>query len=131
VEGGPVTQTQEMICGGRYMSGDEALRVFAAGSASNRLRIEVTWRSGKHSVIESAAANQLYEITEAVALAKEVKPKVEPKPLFEDVSARLRHVHREEPYDDFARQPLLSKRLSQLGPGVCWWIWMVMDGKTW
>ena len=31
--GGPVpVQMQEMLCGGRYLSGDQALRVFATGS---------------------------------------------------------------------------------------------------
>ena len=28
--GGAITQSQEMICGGRYLSGDQATRVFAA-----------------------------------------------------------------------------------------------------
>src|SRR5262249_20864077 len=32
----------------------------------------------------------------------------------------LRHKHHEELFDDFARQPLLPHRLSQLGPGVAW-----------
>src|SRR6185503_6838452 len=41
-------------------------------------------------------------------------------PLFEDVSALLGHQHHEELFDDFARQPLLPSRLSQLGPGVAW-----------
>ena len=48
--------------------------------------------------------------------------------MFEDVSERLGHQHQEEPFDDFARQPLLPKRLSQLGPGVCWWD---VDGDGW
>jgi len=43
------------------------------------------------------------------------------EPVFEDVSSQLDHVHHDEPFDDFARQPLLPRRLSQLGPGVCWW----------
>src|SRR5262249_54816184 len=30
------------------------------------------------------------------------------------------HRHHDEPFEDFARQPTLPKRLSQLGPGVCW-----------
>ena len=49
VSGGPVTQSQEMMCGGRYLSCDEALRVFAAGNLTNRLRIEVAWRGGRRS----------------------------------------------------------------------------------
>src|SRR5207253_7448665 len=43
-----------------------------------------------------------------------------PPPLFQDASELLKHRHREEPFDDYERQPLLPKRLSQLGPGVAW-----------
>src|SRR5262249_33836796 len=46
VLGGPVAQSQEMICGGRYLSCDDTIRVFAAGSLTNKLTIEVRWRSG-------------------------------------------------------------------------------------
>jgi enediyne biosynthesis protein E4 len=65
--GGPVPQSQEMICGGRYLSGDDAMRVFAAGNLTNDLRIEVAWRSGRRSTIEHARANREYEIEEAGA----------------------------------------------------------------
>jgi hypothetical protein len=129
VTGGPVPQSQEMMCGGRYLSCDEALRVFAAGSLTNRLRLEVTWRSGKRSVVPDAKPNCLYEIAEAGATEAPAPPPVEPVvPMFEDVSERLGHRHQEEPFDNFARQPLLPKRLSQLGPGVCWWD---VDGDGW
>src|SRR5439155_1698822 len=39
-------QSQEMICGGRYLSSDDPMRVVAAGSLTNEMRIEVKWRSG-------------------------------------------------------------------------------------
>src|SRR5262245_23596647 len=124
---GPVTQTQEVICGGRYMSGDDPTRVFAAGSLTNQLTVEVTWRSGKTSVIHQAKPNCVYEIDEARAgTLQSSKSKVqgsEPVPLFEDVSALIGHTHHEEPYDDLARQPLLPKLLSQMGPGVAWFDW--------
>ncbi|MBI2927877.1 MAG: VCBS repeat-containing protein [Verrucomicrobia bacterium] len=118
------TQTKEMICGGRYLSGDDAVRVFAAGNATNRFTIEVTWRSGKTSSIHEAQANRVYEVDEAAATvvthhaARRTTP--EAKPLFQDVSHLLRHTHDETPFDDFERQPLLPRRLSQLGPGVAW-----------
>ena len=51
-----------------------------------------------------------------------------PKPVFRDVSELVGHVHREEAFDDFERQPLLSRRLSQLGPGVAW---CDLDGDGW
>src|SRR5438045_8884967 len=41
-------------------------------------------------------------------------------PVSEDVSRLIRHKHHEEELNDFDRQPLLSKKLSQLGPGVAW-----------
>jgi hypothetical protein len=68
VRGGAVPrQDQEMICGGRYMSGDDAMRVFAAGSATNPLTIEVTWRNGTRSVVSNAEPNRIYEIAESAA----------------------------------------------------------------
>lgn len=129
VTGGPVPQSQEMMCGGRYLSCDDTMRLFAAGTATNRLRIEVTWRSRKRSIVSDALPNCLYEITEAGAEASPAPPQPPPPvPVFEDVSERLAHQHHEDPFDDFARQPLLPRRLSQLGPGVCWWD---VDGDGW
>jgi len=118
VFGGPVAQSQEIICGGRYLSSDDATRTFAAGQGD--MRIEVTWRNGKRSTISGARANRIYEVDEAVA-ADIAKTDVKvPAALFQDVSERIKHVHVDEFFDDFALQPLLPKRLSQLGPGLCW-----------
>ena len=128
VLGGPVPQSQEVICGGRYLSGDDPMRVFAAGSITNRLRVEVDWRSGKRSVITSARANIIYEVDEAAAVVKPANLTPELKPTFRDVSELIRHVHHELPFDDYDRQPLLPKRLSQLGPGVAW---CDLDGDGW
>ncbi len=129
VLGGPVPQSQEMICGGRYLSGDDAMRVFAAGSLTNDLRIEVAWRNGRKSVLPYARANRVYELDEAAATepAAAVKPAPVPS-LFQDVSAVLHHTHHDEMFDDFARQPLLPNKLSQLGPGAGWFD---IDGDGW
>jgi len=61
-------QSQEMICGGRYLSGDDPMRVFAAGSLTNEMRIEVRWRNGKRSAVNGVKANRIYEIIEAGAV---------------------------------------------------------------
>ncbi len=135
VGGGLPPQSQEIVAGGRYMSSDEPLRVFAAGSITNQLRIQVTWRNGRRSVIPDALPNRLYEIQQPAdegtdgstaaasgaqveLAAKAMAPAV--APWFEDVSPALGHVHSETPYDDLARQPLLPNYLSQLGPGLAW-----------
>ncbi|HAB15839.1 MAG TPA: hypothetical protein DCE44_05245, partial [Verrucomicrobiales bacterium] len=120
VTGGPVTQSQEIIAGGRYLSGDEPARVFAAGSLTNRLNVTVTWRSGRRSEWTGLAPNQWIEIVEPAGEVSAAKPHAAPTPWFTNVSSRLGHHHVEQPFDDFTRQPLLPRRLSQLGPAVCW-----------
>lgn len=121
VRGGAVPeQHQEIQCGGRYLSSDQAERVFAAGSLTNQLSIEVRWRSGRRSLIPSAAPNCLYEIDEAASVPAAVEKPTPPVPVFEDISERLGHVHEDPPFHDFERQPLLPRLLSRLGPGVAW-----------
>src|SRR6266481_4550775 len=94
VLGGAVPmQSQEVICGGRYLSADDPMRVFAAGTLTNQLVIEVTWRNGTRSVIPDARPNHIYEIEEA-ASASPVAPGTKrtmakaqaPAPLFKEVS---------------------------------------------
>src|SRR5439155_3866113 len=126
VYGGPVPlQSQEMISGGRYLSCDQAMRVFAAGSLTNQLRIEVDWPGGKRSIVTNAVANYLYEIDEAAAMPRsragvppalpgrlalespnrretprdtgETLPPRQPA-FFEDVSRLLQHTHHEDPF---------------------------------
>ncbi len=120
VRGGPVTQSQELIAGGRYLSGDDYLRVFAGGTPTNRLQIEVVWRDGTRTIIEDARPNRLYEVSQAAAVAMPPAEPPRPRPLFEDLTAALGHAHREASADDFALQPLLSRKLSNRGPGAAW-----------
>jgi hypothetical protein len=128
VHGGPVRQTQEMIAGGRYVSDDDDLRVFATGTATNRLRLEVTWRDGTRTVIEDARPNRLYEIAQSAAQLVPAPEPPRPAPWFEDLTQPLGHVHCEAPFDDFAAQPLLSRKVSNRGPGVAWFD---LDGDGW
>jgi enediyne biosynthesis protein E4 len=123
VVGGPVSsQMQEIVCGGRYLSGDELVRVFAAGHPTNRLEIEVVWRNGTQSRVPDAQPNRIYEIDQAGAapLTRRDRAAPKPPPLFRDVSHLLGHSHHEDFYMDYARQPLLMRQLSQWGPGVAW-----------
>ena len=118
--GGPVTQSQEIVAGGQYLSSSQSLRVFAAGKGE--MQLEVRWRSGRRSVIAGVLANRIYEIDEPdsapVASTDPVKPAAEPA-WFKDASASLDHTHTETLFADFAQQPLLPCRMSQLGPATC------------
>lgn len=111
-------QTQEIIAGGRYLSGDTPERVFATGRADS-LEITVNWPDGRTSKIADAHPNHRYELHPEAAGIR-VLPKPGVTPWFEDRSAQLLHTNRNEPYDEFARQPLLPRRLFTEGPGVTW-----------
>lgn len=63
--GGAVpVQADEMTAGGKYLSGGQARLVFAAGSSSAGMSIEVLWPSGARSLVTAVAPNRLYRIHE-------------------------------------------------------------------
>jgi len=124
-------QLQEVVSGGRYLAGSDPQLVFAAGQARTGMSIEVLWRSGRRSVVVGVGANRLYEIAESaepVSKSESSLEKARPSSLFEDRSAALAHRHLDASFDDFARQPLLHRRLSQGGPGVAWFD-VDLDGR--
>ncbi|MCX7872483.1 MAG: VCBS repeat-containing protein [Verrucomicrobiae bacterium] len=120
VRGGRVVQSQEMMCGGRYLAGDNPMRVFAAGSATS-LTTEILWRNGFTTILTNLVPNRIYEINENLCpTSGKPSPALLHQPFFEDVSLLINHSHVEEPFDDFSRQMMLLNKLSQLGPGVAW-----------
>lgn len=112
-------QQQEMIAGGQYLSSSEPLLTFAAADS---VAIEVDWRSGRRSRITGARGNRLYEIDEAAAVLPVVEDSTgtPEQPVFADTTTVLGHTHHEDPFDDFARQPLLPWKRSQAGPPLAW-----------
>ncbi len=136
LESSRLTQSQEMIAGGRYLSADEALRVFAFDARADAgARLRVRWRSGRETVLEAVEGDRLYEVVEPpgenVPADGNPSPTSSSKPslpLFDDLTEVLNHRHADEDFDDWARQPTLPRRLSRLGPGVAWYDF---DGDGW
>lgn len=123
VLGGPVVQSKEVVSGGYYLSSSDPVYAFASDS-DKELSVEVTWRTGDKSLIENVQANRIYEIYEEGSVSKSllsVESNIDNSRFFKDVSSLINHFHHEDPFDDFKRQPLLPKRLSQLGPGISWY----------
>jgi enediyne biosynthesis protein E4 len=119
VRGGPVVQSQEMVSGGRYLSGDDAVRTFAA-TAGALHSVEVRWPGGITSRLDGIPANSRVELdfptTPSTSTPK--PPSTRAVPLFEDRSDSLPHRSPPPASDDFQRQPLLPRLLSREPPGV-------------
>lgn len=124
-------QSAEVIAGGRYLAGDDPILCFAAGAATNQLTVEISWPDGTFTRLEALPANTLCEVDQARAPSEPASPHREssiPTPWFADRTSMLAHRHHEELFDDFTRQPLLPRRLSQPGPGLAWGD---LDGDGW
>lgn len=120
VLGGPVPeQSQVLMSGGRYLSGDQALRVFAAGTAA-RLAVEATWPSGRRTMLSDVPANTVVELVEDDGATPVPPPPSPPPALFSDESHHLFHESTTTPFNDFERQPLLPWSLAYPGPGATW-----------
>ncbi|MFM7816792.1 MAG: FG-GAP-like repeat-containing protein [Verrucomicrobiota bacterium] len=119
VSGGQVVQSQILVSGGRYCSGDEALRVFATGSA-RRVEVAVTWPSGRVTRVPDIPVNHRVLIHEDAG-----SPVVDPPPaesgsaLFRETAIPLPPWPAEHRADaEFVRQRLLPRALGTRSPGV-------------
>jgi len=118
---------------GPFPESERGQSLLTSASANEGLKLRVTWRDGSVTDVTNVTANRLYEIDEATS--SRLMPHVaraggmtNSPPMFEEVSSLLNHTHHEEAFDDFARQPLLPRKLSQNGPGVAWFD---VDGDGW
>jgi enediyne biosynthesis protein E4 len=114
-------QSQEIVSGGRYLSSDDAPARVCRRQPTNRMTIEVHWRSGHKSEVPSVQANRLYVIREPATAAPAPAPAAGARSLVCRGPLGEGHTHVDPAYDDFQRQPLLPHALSQLGPGVTWY----------
>ena len=85
--GAAVTQTQDIISGGRYLSGDQEMRVFAA-NGNSPFTIEVNWRNGMQSIVTNVQPNRIYEISPLSAMKVERVAKKIPQPAFKETAAQ-------------------------------------------
>ncbi|MCU0648464.1 MAG: CRTAC1 family protein, partial [Gemmatimonadaceae bacterium] len=116
---GMPAQSREVTAGGLYLASAAPQVAFATGAADS-VAIAVRWRDGRVSRVAHVPVGREVVIDASRAEA-ESAPVDTARALFEDATALLGgEQHRDSLFDDFARQPLLPSRLSQLGPGVAW-----------
>ena len=110
-------QTRLVYAAGEYLSDGEALLSF--GLQREEGRLEVYWQNGNYSVVEGVTPGTIYWIEELAG--KPTNPPSLAIPgtaLFQE--EEMEHLHVETPFNDGARQPLLPRKLTELGPGLAW-----------
>ena len=103
-----------------FQSCQEATAHFGLGEASKIRRLTVRWPSGAQQKFENLEGGQSFLVEEPEAEEAMMQAAPLPTRLFLPLADVIVAEHHEEPFDDFARQPLLPNKLSQLGPPMAW-----------
>jgi len=107
-------QQKEITSGGQYVSGSQMMATFAA--SDTECLLEVAWPGGADTTtVSEVMPGRLYEV--AYENVKQSESDTN-NPLKVWGLAQMLSPHPAVPYDDFARQPLLPRRLRQRGPGA-------------
>jgi len=127
-------QVRQLTLSRGYMAGGEPRLHFGLGDHETIERLAVRWPGGQEQVLSDLPVDVCLRITEPSGPGQ--APAVDDKPARPESSTSLAAltrpfgkftgtpllwgfngpVSKEAPYDDYARQPLLPDRLSQLGP---------------
>ena len=113
-------QVRSVSLASGFMASDEPIVHFGLGQEEHINRLDVRWPSGHVQTFEDLATDRYYTITEGTGEAQRSQEPEVPPTMFVASDAFGSVRHKEEPYDDFQRQPLLPNKLSQLGPGLAW-----------
>lgn len=113
-------QMQQMMPTRGFMSSVEPTLLFGIGQLSDVDSLIVIWENEKMQIIKHPKINELLTLDQKNAhmLVKDFQFFVQPKPLFEDVtaSAGIPYMHQENTYFDFNRELLIPFKVSIEGP---------------
>jgi hypothetical protein len=115
---GEEVQTRYLTLARGFMSQSDPTVHFGVGKADAIDELTVDWPSGHRQSFDKLPVGRLYTITEPTGPVPPREVEEKPRPLFTASTALGDLKHLEKRFDDFARQPLLPFRLSQLGPGL-------------
>jgi len=109
------TQAQRMMPARGFLGSNEAVLHFGLGEDEAVEKLIVEWPGGGRQEYQGLESGTLYQIVEEEADPGPEKSGSATK--FVKLATK-EVVHREVPFNDFASQPLLPNKLSQLGPGL-------------
>jgi enediyne biosynthesis protein E4 len=119
ISAGDVEQQRQLVLTSGFMSANEALLHFGIGDSETVDRLEVRWPGGGSQVYSNLKANHYYVITRLDEAVQPAPDSSNSDPMFVKAEFPLQK-HQEREFDDFALQPLLPNKLSQLGAGTAW-----------
>lgn len=103
-----------------YLSCSEPIAHFGLGNAEKVDQVVVRWLDGKENVLTNVQPNTTLVIDhkDAVKSARSAVPK--PAAVLANATQDLKidYMHKENEFDDFDREFLIPKELSNLGPGI-------------
>ena len=85
-------------------------------------KVVVTWSDGSQQEFTDLEPNCCYRVIESENRERAGRVAEDMNPLFKNTASSrgIKFVHREREFDDYAREPLLPYKLSELGGGVAW-----------
>ncbi|MAS92397.1 MAG: hypothetical protein CMO55_04305 [Verrucomicrobiales bacterium] len=118
-----VRQSRQLFPYGGFLDADEPIVHFGLGDNSSISKMTLEWPSGEFQQFANLEVNRRYKITEPDTGAKKSPPVTDREvesTWFEESPSLKGFGHKELPFDDYDRQPLLPFKMSQLGPGQAW-----------
>ncbi len=113
-------QMQQMMPTRGFMSSVEPTLLFGIGQLSQVDSLIVIWENEKMQIIKNPKINELLTLDQknAQILVKDFQFFIQPKPMFEEVTASLGipYLHQENTYFDFNRELLIPFKVSMEGP---------------
>jgi hypothetical protein len=112
-------QTKTLYPARGYLGSDEPILHFGLPSTDSISRLKVTWADGTSQEFKNLVPNMRYRVIESKTRVM-ATPAEEPETEFVEVTSDVGvdFVHRENEFDDYAREPLLPYQLSKLGGSV-------------
>lgn len=111
-------QVRQLMPDTGFLSCNEAMLHFGLGE-DTEFSLTIYWPSGHMQKLEGLKADHLHVIREpGGTAAPELLPEARIPPMFIAETVQPMLLHKETPFDDYAREPLLPNSMSHWGPGL-------------
>jgi len=108
-------QTAEQLITRGYQSSVSPVLHIGLGEVKKLDSLRVIWPSGKMELLKDIVANSTLDLDESRATQVFRYMPLKPRTIFHSTN-RINYTHKEDPVNDFKRQPLLTASLSYSGP---------------